>query len=149
MLKKVILSSFIVIAFACYIFVSHQANNTTDASASTSSATSASASSPTGASATSAASYKDGAYTGNAADAFYGNIQVQAVVQNGQLTAVRFLQYPNDRRTSQEINQQAMPLLQQEAIAAQSGQVDIVTGATDSSEAFRQSLTSALEQARA
>jgi len=73
---------------------------------------------------------------------------VQAVVQNGQLTAVRFLQYPNDRRTSQEINQQAMPLLQQEAIAAQSGQVDIVTGATDSSQAFQLSLTSALAQAR-
>jgi len=92
--------------------------------------------------------YKDGQYTGSAADAFYGNIQVQAVIQNGKITDVLFLQYPNDRGTSIEINSQAMPYLKQEAIAAQSANVDIISGATDSSMAFRQSLDSALSQAR-
>lgn len=91
--------------------------------------------------------YKDGTYTGSPADAFYGNIQVQAVISGGKITGVNFLQYPNDRGTSIMINQQAMPYLRQEAIAAQSANVDIVSGATDSSMAFRQSLQSALNQA--
>lgn len=92
--------------------------------------------------------YKDGSFTGSIADAFYGNIQVKAVITGGKITDVVFLQYPNDRRTSVEINTQAMPLLKSEAIFAQSGNVDIVSGATDSSNAFRQSLQSALSLAQ-
>lgn len=91
--------------------------------------------------------YKDGTYTGSVADAFYGNIQVKAVVSGGKIVDVIFLQYPNDRQTSIEINTQAMPILKQEAIAAQSAQVDGVSGATASSGAFIQSLQSALNQA--
>lgn len=92
--------------------------------------------------------YKDGQYTGSVADAFYGNIQVKAVISNGKIIDVIFLQYPNDRSTSIEINTQAMPYLKEEAIAAQSANVDIVSGATDSSNAFIQSLGSALSQAK-
>jgi uncharacterized protein with FMN-binding domain len=92
--------------------------------------------------------YKDGTYTGSVADAFYGNIQVQASISGGKIANIQFLQYPNDRGTSIMINEQAMPYLKQEAIAAQSANVDIVSGATDSSQAFRQSLQSALDQAK-
>ncbi len=91
--------------------------------------------------------YKDGTYTGSAADAFYGNIQVQAVIRGGRIEDVIFLQYPSDRSTSIAINTQAMPYLKQEAIQAQSAQVDIVSGASDTSQAFQQSLESALAQA--
>jgi uncharacterized protein with FMN-binding domain len=98
---------------------------------------------------TSASQLKDGTYTGDAADAVYGNIQVQAVIQGGKLTDVIFLQSPNDRSASREINSQATPMLKQEAISAQSAQVDGVSGATDSSQAFVQSLGSALKQASA
>ena len=91
--------------------------------------------------------YKDGTYTGSVADAFYGNIQVQAVISGGKITSVNFLQAPSDRRTSTEINSQADPLLAQEAIQAQSAQVSGVTGATASSDAFVQSLQNALQQA--
>ena len=91
--------------------------------------------------------YTDGTYTGNVADAFYGPLQVKVIISGGKITDVAFLQYPNDRSTSREINGQAMPLLRQEAIAAQNANVDIVTGATQSSEAFQQSLGNALSQA--
>lgn len=91
--------------------------------------------------------YKDGSYTGDVADAFYGNIQVQAVITGGKITDVTFLQYPNDRSTSVFINSQAMPLLKQEAIQAQSANVSGVSGATASSGAFVQSLQSALQKA--
>ena len=92
--------------------------------------------------------YADGTYTGDPADAYYGTIQVQATVQNGKLTDVQFLQHPSDRNTSVRINNRAMPILRQEAISAQSANVNIVSGATDSSGAFQQSLASALSQAK-
>jgi uncharacterized protein with FMN-binding domain len=92
--------------------------------------------------------YRDGTYTGDQADAFYGIVQVQAVVQNGKLTDVQFLEFPNDRRTSQRINSIAIPYLQEEALQAQNANVDIISGATLTSEAFIQSLESALTTAK-
>jgi len=91
--------------------------------------------------------YKDGQYTGNVADAFYGNVQVQATITGGKITNVAFLQYPSDRQRSVFINSQAMPLLKQEAISAQTANVDIISGATATSQAFVTSLASALSQA--
>jgi len=93
--------------------------------------------------------YKDGTYKGSQADAFYGYIQIQAVVSGGKLTDVMFLEYPNDRGNSVEINNYAMPLLKQQAITSQSAKVDGVSGATDTSQAFIQSLGDALSQAKA
>ncbi len=98
---------------------------------------------------TSTGQYKDGTYTGSVADAYYGNIQVKATISGGKLTNVTFLQYPNDRGQSVEINQRAMPVLKAEAIQAQSANVDGVSGASDTSAAFNQSLASALAQATA
>lgn len=91
--------------------------------------------------------YKDGRYTGTVADAFYGNVQVQVIITGGKITDVQFLQYPNDASTSRFINSQAMPLLKQETLQAQSAQVDVVSGASATSGAFQQSLSSALQQA--
>ena len=96
----------------------------------------------------SAGMYTDGTYTGNSADAYYGTVQVQVVVKSGALASVNFLQYPKDRRTSQSISDRAMPILESEAIQAQSANVNIVSGATDTSFAFQQSLASALSQAK-
>jgi uncharacterized protein with FMN-binding domain len=96
---------------------------------------------------TAAGQYKDGQYTGPRVNAFYGWVQVQAVIQNGEIADVKFLQYPSDRRTSQRINSYAMPYLTNEAIQAQSANVDIVSGATLTSDAFAQSLQSALQNA--
>lgn len=93
--------------------------------------------------------YKDGSYTGGVADAQWGYVQIKAVIQGGKITDVQFVQYPSDRNRSVEINSYADPQLTSEAIQAQSAQVDIVTGATDSSVAFMQSLSDALSQAQA
>ena len=94
-----------------------------------------------------AAPYRDGLYVGAAADAYYGEVQVQANIQSGQLVSVKVLRFPNDRNTSRYINSQAIPVLQQEAVAAQTSHVDTVSGATLTSEAFMQSLSDALGQA--
>lgn len=92
--------------------------------------------------------YKDGTFTGTVQDAFYGYVQVQVVVSGGKITAVNFLQHPNDNPTSQYINSQAMPLLQQEVIQAQSGNVNMISGASATSQAFLQSIADALSQAK-
>ncbi|MBI1277090.1 MAG: FMN-binding protein [Anaerolineaceae bacterium] len=97
--------------------------------------------------ATPAGQYKDGTYDGPIVDAYYGNVQVEAVIQGGKITDVRFLDYPQDRRTSRYINSQAVPWLTQEAVQVQSANVDLISGATFTSEAFVQSLQSALDQA--
>lgn len=91
--------------------------------------------------------YKDGQYTGDVTDAFYGNVQVKAIIQGGKIADVQFLDYPHDRETSIYINTQAMPYLKSEAIQAQSANVDIVSGATQTSLAFVKSLGSALAKA--
>lgn len=96
-----------------------------------------------------AALYKDGTYTGSIADAQWGNVQVQVVIQSGKMANITFLQYPNERSRSVFINSYADPRLISEAIQAQNSTVDAVTGATDSSDAFMQSLSDALSQAQA
>jgi len=94
------------------------------------------------------AGFTDGTYTGPAINAYYGLVQIQAIVQGGQLIGLKALQYPNDRRTSIAINRQALPMLRDEAVAAQSANVDIITGATLTSQAFIRSLDGALGKAR-
>ena len=92
--------------------------------------------------------YLDGSYLGKSIDAYYGMVQVRVAIQNEKIANVQFLQYPSDRSTSRYINSQAMPLLISEAIQAQSAQVDGVSGATFTSQAFAESLASALTQAK-
>ncbi len=168
-LKKFFLSAFVVFAFVAYAI--HEkltssngdpssasaapgsgsgqdaSSSSSNAPASNSSAQQAPASSSSSSSSSSQASYKDGTYTGPSIDVNYGLVEVQATVQSGKLTSVQFLQYPNDRRTSVQINTIAMPYLQQEAIQAQSANVDIISGATLTSEGFAMSLQSALASA--
>jgi uncharacterized protein with FMN-binding domain len=98
---------------------------------------------------TSANGWKDGTYTGDSVDAYYGFIQVKAIIAGGRLTDVVFLDYPQDRSTSVQKNVRAMPILKSEAISKQSANVNSVSGATYSSEAFNQSLASALALAKA
>ncbi len=103
---------------------------------------------PTGTS-TATGAFKDGTYTGPVTDAYYGNLQVAAVIKGGKLVDVKALQYPSDQGTSREISASSLPKLTQEAISSQSANVNIVSGATQTSEAFQQSLKAALLAAKA
>lgn len=93
--------------------------------------------------------YKDGTYDGDVADATYGNLQVAAVIQGGALIQVNLLQFPNAPGHTTQVNSTALPILQQEALVAQSAKVQIVSGATQSSQAFQESLGVALTAAKA
>ncbi len=110
-------------------------------------------SSPTAASSTAVAAptsgqYKDGNYTGSVADAFYGKVQVAVAIKSGRITNVAFPVYPNNPGHTIQESETQLPVLAQEAIAAQSANVNIVSGATQTSQAFQQSLASALAKAQ-
>lgn len=116
--------------------------------ASSSNTTPAPTATPTPTPAQTAGGYKNGTFTGSIQDAYYGNIQVQAVISGGKIVDVLFLQYPNDNSTSQYINSQALPMLKQEAIQAQSANISGISGASATSPAFIASLTDAINQAK-
>jgi uncharacterized protein with FMN-binding domain len=90
--------------------------------------------------------FKDGMFQGGTYDAYWGKVQVQATVQGGRLVTVDVLNYPNHRSTSRAINRQALPMLQSEVIAAQGVRVNIISGATLTSNAYLRSLYTALKQ---
>lgn len=146
-MKKYLQISVVVIIFAALVLFRQLKGNDESPVVSTPITNSTSQSSSTPLTNTSSKTYKDGTYTGSVADAYYGNIQVQVTISGGKMSDVTFLQYPNDNRTSIEVNTQAMPLLKSEAITAQSASVDIISGASQTSQAFQQSLSSALQQA--
>lgn len=95
----------------------------------------------------SARKYKDGTYTGNAAETLYGNVQIAVVVNGGKITDVKYLQMPFAEERSQSITDAAKPLLKATTIDKQSANIDFVTGATSTSFGYQESLQAALDQA--
>jgi uncharacterized protein with FMN-binding domain len=93
-----------------------------------------------------AGGWADGTYTGEEIRTRYGDVQVAVTIEGGAIVDVEFLAYPTGHE-SDEINAFAAPILVQEAIESQSADVDVVSGATLTSEAFMQSLDLALSAA--
>jgi len=84
--------------------------------------------------------------TGPAVSYFYGTAQVQVTLQNGHITDVTALQLPNEGRSGR-ISQIVEPMLRSEVLSAQSAQINLISGATYTSDAYAQSLQAALDQA--
>jgi uncharacterized protein with FMN-binding domain len=78
----------------------------------------------------------------------FGPVQVRVTIKGGKLTEVVPLQLPSDRSRDQEIASYSVPILRSEALKAQSAQIDMVSGATYTSQGYIQSLQAALDQAR-
>ncbi|MBM4825326.1 FMN-binding protein [Streptomyces actuosus] len=85
--------------------------------------------------------------TGDSVDTRWGPVQVRVTVENGKLTDVTAVTYPTENPRDQEINAYAIPELRREALDAQSADIDTVSGATYTSDGYRQSLQSALDSA--
>ena len=88
-----------------------------------------------------------GTVTGTAADTRWGPVQVRVTLASGRITAVDVVQQPDGNHKDQEINAEALPQLVSETLEAQSTQIDMVSGATVTSDGYLQSLQSALDQA--
>jgi len=88
-----------------------------------------------------------GTFTGASANTVYGPVQVQITVSNGKITNAVALTYPTGSFRDQQINQQAIPYLIQETLAAQSANIQGVGGASYTSQGWVDSLQSALNKA--
>jgi uncharacterized protein with FMN-binding domain len=86
--------------------------------------------------------------TGDTIQTRWGPVQVRITIKNSRLTEVEAVTYPTDNPRDQEINSYAIPRLRSEALQAQSADIDTVSGATYTSDGYRQSLQSALDSAR-
>jgi uncharacterized protein with FMN-binding domain len=93
------------------------------------------------------AGFKDGVYTGQDVFTQFGDVQVKVTISGGRITDVQAVQLPFDRPRSAEISQFAAPQLHDEVLQAQSAQIDLLSGATYTSDAYAQSLQAALDQA--
>lgn len=91
--------------------------------------------------------YDDGTFTGDTADSRWGELFVEVVIEDGEIVDVHVPLYPDHRDRSVRIDERALPRLIEEAIEQQSAEVDIVSGATDTSVAFIESMESALGSA--
>ncbi|WP_367324426.1 FMN-binding protein [Streptomyces sp. HUAS ZL42] len=85
--------------------------------------------------------------TGDSVQTRWGPVQVKITVQDGRLTEVTAVTYPQENPRDQQINAYAIPELRREALDAQSADIDTVSGATYTSDGYRQSLQSALDSA--
>lgn len=85
-----------------------------------------------------------GAYTGPVSQTPYGPVQVAVVEQGGRITEVKALQLPTEHPQSLYISERVAPLLREEVLQAQSAQINIVSGATYTSEGYAESLQQAL-----
>ncbi|MEV6148729.1 FMN-binding protein [Nonomuraea sp. NPDC052129] len=84
---------------------------------------------------------------GDAVDTRWGPVQVRISVSGGKISDVQVLQAPSENRRDVEINNRALPVLQEEALSAQSAQIDSVSGATYTSDGYTRSLQSAIDRA--
>ena len=89
----------------------------------------------------------NGEFTGSRENAYYGYVKVVAVVKNGRLANIKILEYPHYAGRSQYISSVALPWLIQEAVKVQTAHVNLISGATMTSEAFTRSLDVALRKA--
>jgi uncharacterized protein with FMN-binding domain len=125
----------------------------TDETASTSAAYSATGTSTTGQGATASGGTGGGGtdspetFTGAVAQTQWGPVQVQIAVADTSITEVTVLEYPSGNGKDAEINDRALPILTEETIDAQGAGIDMVSGATVTSDGYVESLQSALDQA--
>ena len=87
--------------------------------------------------------------SGDAVNTRYGPVQVQVTFSGKQITKINVLQYPTETGRDQEINTYAIPVLNQQAMAAQSANIDGVSGATYTTDGYQRSLQSAIDKASA
>lgn len=118
----------------------------TDSSGTTSDGTTAATPAPT---TTTTGAYRDGTVSGDTISTRYGDVQVQVTISGGSIADVTALQLPSGDRHSLRISQAAEPILREEALAAQDANIDLLSGATYTSDAYARSLQSALDQAAA
>jgi uncharacterized protein with FMN-binding domain len=140
--SKIIVGAIIVIGIGGFVYYSSSQSSGTTPVATTPTTTSTGTTTASG-------TYKDGTYTGTTASSEYGDVQVSATISAGKLSDITFITMPSEQGHTAQVTASSEPVLKSEAIASQSANVNIISGATQTTQAFEQSLQSALSQAQA
>jgi uncharacterized protein with FMN-binding domain len=119
----------------------------TKSSSETTSGSSGSSSSSGSSGSTGAAAAAAGTYAGSVVQTRFGSVQVQITVKAGAITDVTALQLTDAERKSVQISSRAAPLLRAEVVKAQSANVQSISGATVTSDAYLSSLQAAIDAA--
>ena len=125
----------------------HTSTNATGAATVVATDDAGTASGETGSGTTDPGSSRSETFTGDAISTRFGDVQVEITVQDGTITSSRVVQVPWNDHKDQVINSRAVPILNEEAVASQSADIDMVSGATYTSEGYIASLQSAIDQA--
>jgi uncharacterized protein with FMN-binding domain len=125
-----------------HALTSSHASSTTTATTTTTSAATTSASRT--AAKTSASTVRSA--TGEDVQFQYGDLEVKVTMSGSKITDISIAQLNYDDPRSQQIDEQAIPMLRAEALSAQSANIDTVSGASYTSAAYTQSLQAALDK---
>lgn len=120
----------------------------TDIAAPATGSTQTTRSSPSTADTAAGTALADGTFTGDAAQTRYGAVQVEITVAGGKITDAKAVRYPDGNGRDRQINGHAIPLLVSETVQSQSAHVQMVSGATYTSDGYTTSLQSAIDQAQ-
>ena len=86
-------------------------------------------------------------WTGDVVPTQWGPVQVEITVSGDRITDVSVLQYPDGNEQDRQISAYALPQLIDETLTAQSAGIDMVSGASFTSQGYIGSLQSAIDQA--
>jgi uncharacterized protein with FMN-binding domain len=89
----------------------------------------------------------DGTWTSDAIQTNWGPIQVEMVVENGRITDVASIQYPQSRSRSLQISRYALPMYAEQVVSMQNARVNSVSGATQTARGFQQAVQTAIQKA--
>lgn len=123
------------------------ASSDTSSSGTTSPSAVSPASSSTSSSSAASSIGATGTFTGTTATHHYGSVTVTVTMVNGKITKLTQNVVSDGDHHSESINSQAIPVLKQEILAANSANVSTVSGATYTTQAYLTSLQSALDKA--
>ena len=98
---------------------------------------------------TQAAATSGGTFVGAESSNKWGPVQVKITVAGSRITNVTAIHTPASKPKSVRINDRAVPMLESEALTAQSAQINTISGATYTSDSYALSLQSALDAASA
>lgn len=118
-----------------------------EAQANASKGSSSDAASASGDSAATSNGLADGTYTGELVSTNRGDVQVQITVSAGTISTVTAITYPSETQQSRSISARVIPTYEQEAVTAQSADIKLVSGATETYTGFTGSLQDAINQA--
>ena len=76
----------------------------------------------------------------------WGDVQVQVTFNDTRIADIQPLRMPGDNSHSTALSRESAPILRREALQAQSAEIDVVSGATLTSESYIASLQGALDR---